>query len=123
MSLEPMVPANDLSWARSGARVSDACRIVMGRGKVFPFTVRLPTSMLPRAATRSYCFFSSADIRAFTVASAAMVPASSLIPSSFTVRRTSARSTLPATRASTSGSETGVRTVMLAFTGLAPSLR
>ena len=122
MSLLPMVASKERSSALLGASLSDASRMLSGWGIESDFTVTPARSTVPRAATRSYCglALSSHDIRVRTAASAAIVPASSLTFSSLRVRRRSARSTLPDTRASTSGSEIGVRITRAASTGLLP---
>ena len=123
MSLLPMVASKERSSAFFGAMVSDASRMLSGWGSESDFTVRPATFTVPRAAIRSYCglALSSQDIRVRTAASAVTMPASSCMPSSFMVRRRSPRSTLPATRASTSGSEIGVRTTRTASTGFLPT--
>jgi len=129
LSTEPVAARSEApSWAwseRSSARRGEMTRVPSwtetGRGSAVERTVTSRADTVPLAATRSQRAASTSDIRARTAASAATTPLSSSTFSSLTVRGTSARSTVPFTRTSTSGSDTGVRSVIDASTGSSPS--
>ena len=119
-SLLPSCASRDWSSARRGERASVASCTATGCRRPAALTVTFRADAVPLALTRSQRALSTSDMRARTAASAVTTPLSSSTDASLTVRPTSARSRVPWTRASTSGSETGVRSVIEASTGWSP---
>jgi hypothetical protein len=109
-----------VSSARSGESLSRASWTVTGCGRASARSATSWASAPPRAVMRSYWRPRTQDWRVRSAASAEIVPLSSWTPSIGTVRRRAARSSVPATRRSTSGSERGVRSVRERSTGSSP---